>query len=136
MPAKANVSCPRSISLSLENVTRELPDFDGEPADQFIPVAALGELGDLTVDDIIHGESADHDSDVDAPERLLEAWLQDGPVRKRDLVKSAKEIGFTERTLRRTADTLGVVRTFVEQEDTPRRYWPIVWSLPDMSKED
>ena len=25
VPAKVNVSCPRSMSLSLENVTRELP---------------------------------------------------------------------------------------------------------------
>ena len=136
VPAKVNVSCPRSMSLSLENVTRELPDFDGQPVDQLIPVAALGELGDLTADSIIHGDNADHASDVDAPERLLEAWLQDGPVRKRDLVKSAKEVGFTERTLRRAADRLGVVRTFLEQDHTPRRYWPIVWRLPDMSQED
>ena len=136
VPAKVNVSCPRSMSLSLENVTRELPDFDGEPVDQLIPVAALGELGDLTADNIIHGDNADHASDVDSPEKLLEAWLKDGPARKRDLVKSAKEVGFTERTLRRAADRLGVVRTFLEQDNTPRRYWPIVWSLPDMSKED
>lgn len=134
--AKVNVSCPRSMSLSLDNVTRELPDFDGQPVDQLIPVAALGDLGDLTADTIIHGDHAAHASDVGAPERLLEAWLQDGPVRKRDLVKSAKEVGFTERTLRRAADRLGVVRTFQEQDHTPRRYWSIVWSLPDMSQED
>ena len=136
VPAKVNVSCPRSMALSLENVTRELPDFDGEPVDQLIPVAALGELGDLTADDIIHGDHKEHTGEVDSPERLLEAWLQDGPVRKRDLVKSAKEAGFTERTLRRAADALGVVRTFLEQEDISRRYWPIVWRLPDMSKDD
>ena len=75
------------------------PIFDGEVVEQLIPVAALGELGDLTADDIIHRDNADHGSDVDAPERLLEAWLQDGPVRKRDLLKSAKEAGFAVRTL-------------------------------------
>ena len=136
VPAKVNVSCPRSMSLSLENVTRELPDFDGEPVDQLIPVAALGELGDLTADDIIHGDKADHASDVDAPERLLEAWLQDGPVRKRDLLKSAKEAGFAVRTLERAAKKLGVVRSLLEQEHTPRNNWPVVWRLPDMSEED
>lgn len=77
VPAKVTVSCPRSMSLSLENVTRELPDFDGEAVEQLIPVAALGELGDLTADDIIHGDNADHAGNVDAPERLLEARLQD-----------------------------------------------------------
>ena len=68
-------------------------------------------------------------------EKLLQGWLQDGPVRKRDLVKSEKAVRFSVRT-RRAADTLGVVRSFEEQENTPRRYWPIVWSLPDMSDED
>ena len=53
------------MSLRLEHVTRELPDFDGEPVDQLIPVAALGELGDLTADDIIHGDNADHASEMD-----------------------------------------------------------------------
>ena len=136
VPAKVNVSCPRSISLRLENVTRVLPDFDGVPVEQLIPVAKFGELGDLTADDIIHGGKADNTSEMGTPEKLLEEWLQDGPVRKGDLVKSAKEVGFTERTLRRAADTLGVVRSFLEQEGTPRRYWPIVWRLPDMSDED
>ena len=136
VPAKVNVSCPRSMSLSLENVTCELPDFDGEPVDQLIPVAALGELGDLTADDVIHGDNADHAGDVDAPERLLEAWLQDGPVRKRDLLKSAKEAGFAVRTLERAAKKLGVVRSLLEQDHTPRNNWPVVWSLPDMSGED
>ena len=70
------------------------------------------------------------------PEKLLEEWLQDGPVRKVDLIRSAKEAGFTERTLRRAADTLGVVRSYLEQENTPRNYWPIIWSLPDMSEDD
>ena len=46
VPAKVNIPCPRSMSLSLENATRVLPVFDGEMVDQFIPVAALGELGD------------------------------------------------------------------------------------------
>ena len=136
VPAKVNISCPRSISLSLENVTRVLPDFDGELVEQLIPVAELGELGYLTADDIIHGGDAGNASEMGAPEKLLQEWLQDGPVRKRELVKSAKEVGFTERTLRRAADTLGVVRSFEEQENTPRRYWPIVWSLSDMSDKD
>ena len=136
VPAKVNVSCPRSMSLSLENVTCELPDFDGEVVEQLIPVAALGELGDLTADDVIHGDNADHGSDVDAPERLLEAWLQDGPVRKRDLLKSAKEAGFAVRTLERAAKKLGVVRSLLEQDHTPRNNWPVVWRLPDMSDED
>ena len=136
VPAKVNISCPRSISLSLENVTRVLPDFDGELAEQLIPVAEFGELGNLTADDIIHGDKADNTSEVGTPEKLLEEWLQDGPVRKGDLVKSAKEAGFTERTLRRAADALSVVRSFLEQENTPRSKWPIVWSLPDMSDKD
>ena len=136
VPAKVNISCPRSISLSLENVTRVLPDFDGEPVEQLIPVANLGDLGNLTADDIIQGGNESSASEMGTPEKLLEEWLQDGPVRKRDLVKSAKEVGFTERTLRRAADTLGVVRSFLDQENTPRRYWPIVWSLPDMSHDD
>ena len=136
VPAKVNVSCPRSMSLRLEHVTRELPDLDGEPVDQLIPVAALGELGDLTADDIIHGDSADHVSDVDAPERLLEAWLQDGPVMRRDLFKSAKESGFTPRTLQRAAKRLGVVRSSPKQEGVPRNKWPVFWSLPDMSGQD
>ena len=134
--AKVNVSCPRSMSLSLENVTRELPDFDGELVDQLIPVAELGELGDLTADAIIHGANAGHASDVDAPERLLEEWLQDGPVRKRDLLKSAKEAGFAVRTLERAAKKLGVVRSLLEQDHTPRNNWPVVWRLPDMSNQD
>ena len=136
VPAKVNISCPRSMSLSLENVTRELPDFDGEPVDQLIPLAELGELGDLTADSIIHGDGADHASDVDAPERLLEAWLQDGPVRKNDLLKSAKEAGFAIRTLERAAKKLGVVRSLLEQVHTPRNNWPVVWRLPDMSEKD
>lgn len=136
VPAKVNVSCPRSMSLNLEHVTRELPDFDGEPVDQLIPVAALGELGDLTADDIIHGDHADHASDVDAPERLLEAWLQDGPVMRRDLFQSAKEAGFTPRTLQRAAKRLGVVRSSPKQEGVPRNKWPVFWSLPDMSGQD
>lgn len=103
VPAKVNISCPRSISLRLENVTRVLPDFDGELVEQLIPVAEFGELGDLTADDIIHGGRTDHDGDVDAPEKLLQARLQDGPARKRDLLKSAKEAGFTGRTLERAA---------------------------------
>ena len=136
VPAKVNVSCPRSMSLRLENVTRELPDFDGEPVDQLIPVAALGELGDLTAETIIHGGSADHASDVDAPERLLEAWLQDGPVMRRELFQSAKEAGFTPRTLQRAAKRLGVVRSSPQQEGVPRNKWPVFWSLPDMSGQD
>ena len=136
VPAKVNISCPRSISLRLENVTRVLPDFDGVPVEQLIPVAEFGELGDLTADDIIHGGKADNTSEMGTPEKLLEEWLQDGPVRKIDLLRSAKEAGFTERTLRRAADTLGVVRSYLEQENTPRNYWPIVWSLPDMSEDD
>ena len=136
VPAKVNVSCPRSMSLNLENVTRELPDFDGEVVEQLIPVAALGELGDLTADDVIHGDNADRGSDVDSPERLLEAWLQDGPVRKRDLLKAAKEAGFAVRTLERAAKKLGVVRSLLDQDHTSRNNWPVVWSLPDMSGED
>ena len=136
VPAKVNISCPRSISLRLENVTRVLPDFDGEPVEQLIPVAEFGKLGDLTADDIIHGGKADNTSEMGTPEKLLEEWLQDGPVRKVDLIRSAKEAGFTERTLRRAADTLGVVRSYLEQENTPRNYWPIIWSLPDMSEDD
>ena len=136
MPAKVNISCPRSMSLSLENVTRELPDFDGEPVDQLIPVAALGELGDLTDDDVIHGDNADHAGDVDAPERLLEAWLQDGPVMRRDLFQSAKEAGFTPRTLQRAAKRLGVVRSSPKKEGVPRNKWSVFWSLPDMSGQD
>ena len=136
VPAKVNVSCPRSMSLSLENVTRELPDFDGELVDQLIPVAALAELGDLTADNIIHGDNADHASDVDSPERLLEAWLQDGPVMRRDLFRSAKEAGFTPRTLQRAAKSLGVVRSSPKQEGVPRNKWPVFWSLPDMSEKD
>ena len=124
------------MSLRLEHVTRELPDLDGEPVDQLIPVAALGELGDLTADDIIHGDSADHVSDVDTPERLLEAWLQDGPVMRRDLFKSAKESGFTPRTLQRAAKRLGVVRSSPKQEGVVRNKWPVFWSLPDMSDQD
>ena len=124
------------MSLSLDNVTRELPDFDGQPVDQLITVAALGELDHLITDSINHADPADHASDVDAPERLLEAWLQDGPAWKRDLVKSANEVGFTERTLRRAADRLGVVRTLQEQPNTPRRYWPIEWRLPDVRQKD
>ena len=120
VPAKVNISCPRSMSLNLENVTRELPDFDGEVVEQLIPVAALGELGDLTADDIIQGGNADHGSDADAPERLLEAWLQDGPVMRRDLFQSAKEAGFTPRTLQRAAKRLGVVRSSPKQEGVPR----------------
>ena len=136
VPAKVNVSCPRSISLTLENVTRELPDFDGEPVNQLIPVAALGELGDLTADQIVHEGNADHASGIDSPEKLLEAWLNDGPVRKRDLLKAAKEAGFAVRTLERAAKRLGVVRSLLEQEHTPRNNWPVMWSLPDCSEED
>ena len=136
VPAKVNVSCPRSMSLSLENVTRELPDFDGELVDQLIPVVALGELGDLTADTIIHGDHADHDSDVDAPEKLLEEWLRDGPVMRRDLFQSAKEAGFTPRTLQRAAKRLGVVRSSPKQEGVPRNKWPVFWRLPDMSSQD
>ena len=136
VPAKVNVSCPRSMSLSLEHVTRELPDFDGEPVDQPVPVAALGDLGDLTADTIIHGDHADHAGDMEAPEKLLEEWLKDGPVRKRDLLKSAKEAGFAVRTLERTAKKLGVVRSLLEQAHTPRNNWPVVWRLPDMSDQD
>ena len=136
VPAKVNVSCPRSMSLSLENVTRELPDFDGELVEQLIPVAALGDLGDLTADTIIHGANADRAGDVDAPERLLEAWLQDGPVMRRDLFESAKEAGFTPRTLQRAARRLGVVRSSPQQEGVPRNKWPVFWRLPDMSGKD
>ena len=136
VPAKVNVSCPRSMSLSLENVTRELPDFDGELVDQLIPVAALGELGDLTADTIIHGANADHASEMDAPEKLLEEWLRDGPVRKRDLLTSAREAGFAVRNLERAAKKLGVVRSLLEQDHTPRNNWPVVWRLPNMSDED
>ena len=135
VPAKVNVSCPRSMSLSLENVTRELPDFDGELVDQLIPVAELGDLGDLTADAIIHGANAEHASDVDAPERLLEAWLQDGPVMRRDLFQSAKEAGFTPRTLQRAAKRLGVVRLSPQQEGVPRNKWPVFWRLSDMSDQ-
>ena len=136
VPAKVNISFPRSISLSLESATRLPPDFDGDLVEQLTPVAELGKLGHLTADDIIHGADAGNDSEMGSPEKLLQEWLQDGPVRKRDLVWSAKEVGFTERTLRRAADTLGEVRSFQQQENTPRRYWPIVWSLPDMSDND
>ena len=136
MPAKVNVSCPRSISLRLENVTRVLPDFDGVPVEQLIPVAEFGELGDLTADDIIHGDKADNTSEMGAPEKLLEEWLQDGPVRRRDLFKSANEAGFTARTLQRAAKRLGVVRSYVEQVNIPRNKWPVVWSLPNMSDQD
>ena len=117
-------------------MTRALPDFDGELVDQLIPVAALGELGDLTADDIIHGDHADHAGEMDAPERLLEAWLRDGPVRKCDLLTSAKEAGFAVRTLERAAKKLGVVRSLLEQDHTPRNNWPVVWRLPDMSDQD
>ena len=117
-------------------MTRELPDFDGEPVDQLIPVAALGALGDLTADDIIHGANADHADDADSPERLLEAWLQDGPVMRRDLFQSAKEAGFTPRTLQRAARRLGVVRSSAKQDGVPRNKWPVFWSLPDMSVKD
>ena len=135
-PANVNVSCPRSMSLSLENVTRELPDFDGEPVDQLIPVAALGALGDLTADDIIHGADADHANDADSPERLLEAWPQDGPVKRRDLLQSAKEAEFTPRTLQRANRRLGVVRSSAKQDGVARNKSPVFWSLPDMSVED
>ena len=72
VPANVNVSRSRSISLSLASVTRKLPNFDGDPVDQLIPVAPLGDLGDLTADDIMHGNNADHASEADSPERLLE----------------------------------------------------------------
>ena len=124
------------MSLCLENVTRELPDFDGEPVDQLIPVAALGDLGDLTADDIIHGHEADHAGEADSPERLLEAWLQDGPLMRRDLFQSAKEAGFTPRTLQRAARRLGVVRSSAKQDGVARNKWPVFWSLPDVSGED
>ena len=136
VPAKVNVSCPRSMSMSLENVTRELPDFDGEPVDQLIPIAALGELGDLTADDIIHGDNTDHAGEADSPERLLESWLQDGPVMRCDLFQSAKEAGFTPRTLQRAARRLGVVRSSAKQEGVGRDKWPVFWSLPNMSYND
>ena len=122
VPAKVNVSCPRSMSLSLENVTREMPDFDSEPVDQLISVA---ELGDLTADDIIHGDNANHASEADSPKRLLEAWLHDGPVMRRDLFQSAKEAGFTPRTLQRAARRLGVVRSSAKQDGAPRKKWPV-----------
>ena len=136
VPAKVNASCPRSMSFSLENVTRELPDFEGEPVDQLIPVAALGDLGDRTADDIIHGASSDHADDADSPERLLEAWLQDGPAMRCDLFQCAKEAGFTPRTLQRAARLLGVVRSSAKQDGVPRNKWPVFWSLPDMSVKD
>ena len=68
-------------------------------------------------------------------ERLLEAWLQDGPVRKRDLLISAEEAGFAIRTLERAAKKLGVVRSLLEQDHTPRNNWPVVWRLPDEDSE-
>ena len=136
VPAKVNISCPRSISLTLENVTRVLPDFDGELVEQLIPVAEFGELGDLTADSIIHRCKADDTCEVGNPENLLREWLQDGPVEKVDLVKAAKEAGFEERTLRRAAKALGVVRSYLAQQGTPRNKWPVVWSLTDMSDKD
>ena len=136
VPAKVNVSCPRSMSLSLENVTRELPDFDGDLVEQLIPVAALGDLGDLTADDMIHGDKTDHTGEADSPERLLQAWLQDGPVMRCELFQSAKEAGFTPRTLQRAAGRLGVVRSSAKQEGVARNKWPVFWSLPDMSSQD
>ena len=73
VPVTVNASCPRSKELSLENAARDLPHFDNEPADQLIPVAALVELGDLNVDDIVHEDNADHAGEADAPGRLLES---------------------------------------------------------------
>ena len=136
VPAKVNVSCSRSMSLSLENVTRALPEFDGDLVDQIIPVAALGDLGDLTVNDIIHGDNTNHTGEADSPERLPEPWLQEGPLRKRHLLKSAIEAGFAVRTLEWDAKKLSVVRSLLEHDQTPRNNWPVVWRLSDMSKMD
>lgn len=96
----------------------------------------MGEPGDLTADDIIHGDNADHAGDVDSPERLLEGCLKDGPVRKGDLLKSAKEAGFAFPTLERAAKKLGVVRSLLKQDHTPRNSWPVAWRLSDVSVKD
>ena len=97
------------MSLGLENVTRVLPD--------------------LNADDIILEASEDRAGDVDAPEKLLEEWPNNGSIRKHDWLKSAREAGFAVRTLKIVAKKLGVVRSLLEQEHIPRNNWPIVSCL-------
>lgn len=57
--------------------------------------------------------------------RFLRSVLREGPVRVQSIQSEAAENGISERTLRRAAKEIGVVKTHV---DPPHGYW--AWSLP------
>ena len=137
VPAKVNISCPRSISLSLENVTRELPDFDGEVVEQLIPVAALGELGDLTADDVIPRGQRGSCRRRGRPGKAVGSVAPRWPGKKARLVEICQRGRFRcPHPGEGCQEARGVVRSLLEQDHTPRNNWPVVWSLPDMSGED
>jgi len=92
-----------------------------------VPVLVRGEDAEITADDVI----ADHEtrSARDEAVEWLRMLLADGPLPAKDVQRQARDVGISERTLRRAKATLQVASEASKDDDNTVNSW--VWRLPD-----
>lgn len=92
-----------------------------------VPVLVRGADAEITPDDVI----ADHETRTarDEAAEWLRALLAPGPVPAKDALRQARDIGLSERTVRRAKATLSVVSEPSKDDDHLVSGW--VWRLPD-----
>lgn len=117
-PVKANLSpMPKSLSFHLEQGVD----------DHGVHIRWDG-FSDLTKDNLLVPPRAQAKDQAMA---FLLMVLGDNPLPHEMVMKKANEQGIRERTLRRAADDLGIVKTHI---DPPGGYWQ--WSLPNNDDGD